>query len=70
MEGVISLLCGGHGCVGERNGKKGRWCCWRKCDLGNCGAGKRIRHEIVMAWKMMKGGIEFGKERKVALLAR
>jgi hypothetical protein len=38
--------------------------------LGEGGVGKCISHEIVMAWEMMKGGIEFGKERKVALLAR
>jgi hypothetical protein len=38
--------------------------------LEDGGAGKCISHEIVMAWKMMKSGIEFRKEGEVALLAR
>jgi hypothetical protein len=68
--GSICLLCRGHGCIGKRIRNEGGWRCWRKRDWGNVWSEKCISHKTFMSRKMMKSGIEFGKEGKVALLAR
>ena len=69
----------GHVVIGEGEREKGVWNGGGHCDGRNgcgCGgwwggrwAGKGVCNNILMAWKMDKVGGEFGKERKVSLLA-
>jgi hypothetical protein len=68
LKRFIGLLCIAHVSVGKRNGEKGRWSCRGK-DRRDGGLRKCISHEIVLARKMGKSGIEFRQEGKVSLLA-
>ena len=69
-DGGIFCLFFGHVCVRQGKGKKGRGGCGSHRDLGNGWAGKGVSYHIFVARKVEKGCVEFGKERKVALLAR